>query len=239
MSDKRWNRLKTELKDISSDRMIKVGCKNGSGFVFCGTVADFLSNTYALEQTRKVYAMSVKEAAQKRLQRALTRQEYTNALYDTMTSDQKAFAAVRDAIVRLDLANKMLTAEPYEDRRVKKVYPSVTPGHSDCLIFLIEGQENGEDDNDIHMAPLTSENIDLNGAVKLYGAIWREPSDHIANYYLEILKNAKDVDAIGIDEVLKNAKPHEEEQEVTEAVVKVCKTLAKREYKKWLEENDD
>ena len=152
-------KLKVVLKQLKEDGInVKVGAKNGTSFIFCGTASEFIAKSSTLELEYYNKAVNAVVNARKYLNRGieayLSPKDYIKTMYEEsggtdvgtyehyIETLQRYFKKANNRKQRLTEVEDILeNRTALLTRKVVDVYPSIT--EENTLILIIEGNEIG------------------------------------------------------------------------------------------------
>ena len=163
-----------KIKDIPTSNLwqrIKLGAKNGNGFIFCGPVPDKETWNSIMEQLTDVYLQNLRSSYEKTLyesdealkkswersvdfeirkrMRAGWSEEQRREFYDKKSKKLKTEEAWKRFKKKRDMAQKRAKKRldafyPFLERPILETYHSTVPGNEDEYILIFDGLDNGE-----------------------------------------------------------------------------------------------
>lgn len=227
-------RLRTKLKLMKPSALVKIGCKEGTRYLYAGTVAGFVKEYTKIEKERKAEAERKQERAFEALQNETRKHPKTADYWANILQDWSKYRRMVDTA---DRAYRMVNDRELMERPIIDTFPSECPWDAGCTVLLVSGYDDGSAryDDCGNMKPL--KDIDDAGAISQFGAIWREPADFLTDQYYKRLKATGSLDEYECGHGL--AYIHKTEHELHESIVATCKEVALRQYEEWKKEHKD
>lgn len=128
------------LDYVLPDLQLKVGAKNGNGFFYCGTVADFKKNMDEYSEKCRDFVIQVLRNAQVRM---------IQAKHDAQTHPEKVDKKFEAELARLERSfekarNAVTFFIPLDQRCVHDLFVADSVADEpDLLIMIVEGSERG------------------------------------------------------------------------------------------------
>ena len=186
-------KLKDALKFVRAGEKIRIGTETGSGYIYDGLKRGF--NSAAVNR-------QLKESYIKKISSQMLQTRYG-------ASELKRRALIRKVT---EIVTQYLDASPLMEREVVDSYHGQI--EAETKVFIVKGSEDGEQYNP-NLPKLKPETIDTAAAVKLTGAIYKEPADKLTNDHRLLKKEQKKRKAL------------EEERENLEGMLEITTDLLK------------